>query len=39
MVELERFINEYAERGFQFAFRLCGNVEEAKELSQEAFFA
>ena len=38
MVELERFINEYAERGFQFAFRLCGNVEEAKELSQEAFF-
>ena len=38
MAELERFIREYAERAFQFAFRLCGNAEEAKELTQEAFF-
>ena len=38
MAELERFIREYAERAFQFAFRLCGNAEQAKELTQEAFF-
>jgi RNA polymerase sigma-70 factor (ECF subfamily) len=35
---LERFIQEYSERGFQFAYHLCGNAEEAKELVQEAFF-
>ncbi|MBI4375577.1 MAG: sigma-70 family RNA polymerase sigma factor [Elusimicrobia bacterium] len=33
---IERFIKEYAERGFQFAYHLCGNPEEAKELVQEA---
>ena len=34
---LERFIEDYAEKGYQVAFRLCGNAEEAKELAQEAF--
>lgn len=35
---LERFIEDYAERAYQFAYRLCGNSEEAKELTQAAFF-
>ena len=35
---LERFVREYADQGFQFAVRLCGNTEEAKELVQEAFY-
>jgi RNA polymerase sigma-70 factor, ECF subfamily len=35
---LERFIEDYAEQGFQFAFHLCGNVEDARELVQETFF-
>lgn len=35
--ELERFIREYSERAYRFAWRLCGNPEEAKELVQEAF--
>ena len=34
---LERFIREYSQRAFQFAYRLCGNTEQAKELVQEAF--
>lgn len=34
---LEKFINDYADRAYQFAFKLCGNQEEAKELVQEAF--
>ena len=34
---IERFVEDYADRGFQFALHLCGNVEEAKELVQEAF--
>ncbi len=35
---LERFIREYSERGYQFAFHLCGSAETAQELLQEAFF-
>ena len=35
---LERFIEDYSEDAFQFAFHLCGGVEEAKELVQEAFY-
>ena len=34
---LERLIRQYSEKGFQFAFRLCGNADEAKDLVQEAF--
>lgn len=34
---LERFIEEYSERGYQFAYHLCGREDEAKELVQEAF--
>jgi RNA polymerase sigma-70 factor (ECF subfamily) len=36
--KLERFVSEYSERGYQFAYGLCGNAEDAKELVQEAFF-
>jgi RNA polymerase sigma-70 factor (ECF subfamily) len=35
---LERFVSEYSERAYQFAYGLCGNSEEAKELVQESFF-
>lgn len=35
--ELERFIKDYSERAYRFAWRLCGNQEEAKEVVQEAF--
>src|SRR5688572_4007653 len=34
---IERFIESYGERGYQFAYALCGNAEDAKELVQEAF--
>jgi RNA polymerase sigma-70 factor (ECF subfamily) len=34
---LERFVQEYGERAYQFAFRLCGNVEQAKDLVQDSF--
>ncbi len=34
---LDRFIADYSEKGYQFAFRLCGNAEEARELVQETF--
>lgn len=34
---LERFIKDYSERGYRFAWRLSGNEEDAKELVQEAF--
>lgn len=34
---LESFVEEYGEKAYQFAFRLSGNVEEAKDLVQEAF--
>ena len=35
---MERLVEEHSERGYQFAYGLCGNSEEAKELVQEAFF-
>ncbi|MBI5209072.1 MAG: RNA polymerase sigma factor [Elusimicrobia bacterium] len=35
---LQSFIEEYSDRAYQFAYRLCGDAEEAKELVQEAFF-
>lgn len=35
---IEKFIEEFADRAYQFAFRLCGSAEEAKELVQEAFY-
>lgn len=35
--QLERFIEEYADKAYAVAFRLCGSEEEARELSQEAF--
>lgn len=34
---LEGFIEEYSEKGYQFAYHLCGREDEAKELVQEAF--
>ena len=36
--QMERLVEEHSERGYQFAYGLCGNSEEAKELVQEAFF-
>ena len=33
----EGFVREYGERAFQFAYRLTGNVEDAKDLVQDAF--
>jgi RNA polymerase sigma-70 factor, ECF subfamily len=35
---LEKFIRDYSEKAFHFAYRLCGDVEQSKELVQEAFF-
>ena len=35
---LENFIQAYGERAFKFAFKLSGNVEDARELVQEAFY-
>ena len=35
---IERFVEEYADKGYQFAFHLCGDQEQAKELVQEAFY-
>jgi RNA polymerase sigma-70 factor (ECF subfamily) len=35
---LERFIEDYADQAYQFAFALCGNVEDARELVQESFY-
>ncbi|MBI4679081.1 MAG: RNA polymerase sigma factor [Elusimicrobia bacterium] len=35
---LQRFVEEYSDSAFQFAYRLCDDVEESKELVQEAFF-
>jgi RNA polymerase sigma-70 factor (ECF subfamily) len=34
---LERFVDEYADRAYGFAYGLCGNEPEARELVQEAF--
>ena len=37
-VQFQRFVREYGERAFQFAYRLTGNIEEAKDLVQESFY-
>jgi len=34
----ERFVREFGDQAYQFAYRLCGSAEEAKELTQEAFY-
>ena len=34
---LERFIDEFGDRAYGFAYGLCGNEAEARELTQEAF--
>lgn len=34
---LESFIEEYADKAYAIAYRLCGREDEARELSQEAF--
>ena len=34
---LEQIVEAYGDKGFHLAYRLTGNVEEAKELVQEAF--
>lgn len=34
---LERLIEDYADRAYQFAYHLCGNVDEAQDVVQEAF--
>jgi len=31
---LEKFIEEYSQEAFHFAFSLCGDVEQSKELVQ-----
>jgi len=33
----ERFVESHGERAFQFAYRLCGNMDDAKDLVQESF--
>jgi RNA polymerase sigma-70 factor (ECF subfamily) len=35
---LQDFVRDYGERAFQCAYRLTGNMEEAKDLVQEAFY-
>jgi RNA polymerase sigma-70 factor (ECF subfamily) len=35
---IERFVEDYADKAFVFAYSLCGNAEEAKELVQESFY-
>lgn len=34
---LERFVEDYADRAYRFAYGLCGNEADARELTQEAF--
>ena len=34
---LERFVDEFGDHAYSFAFRLCGNEQDAKELVQNAF--
>ena len=34
---IERFVEQYSQPAFEYAYHLCGNVEDAKELVQEAF--
>ncbi|MFH2203214.1 MAG: sigma-70 family RNA polymerase sigma factor [Elusimicrobiota bacterium] len=36
--QFDKFVEEYGERAFQFSYRLTGNIEDAKDLVQEAFF-
>jgi RNA polymerase sigma-70 factor (ECF subfamily) len=35
---MEQLVTAHAEHGYHFAYQLCGNTEEAKELVQEAFY-
>ncbi len=35
---LEKFVEEYGDEAFHFAYSLCGDVEQSKELVQEAFY-
>lgn len=35
--ELERFVDEFGDHAYGFAFSLCGNQSEARELVQETF--
>ncbi len=35
--DLERFVDEYADAAYRFAYALCGNEPDARELVQEAF--
>ena len=35
---LEKFIADYSQEAFHFAFSLCGDVEQSKELVQDAFY-
>jgi RNA polymerase sigma-70 factor (ECF subfamily) len=35
--DLERFVDEYGDHAYSFAYSLCGNETDAKELVQEAF--
>ena len=35
--DLERFVDEYGDHAYSFAFSLCGNQPDADELVQEAF--
>lgn len=37
MTSIEAFVEQFADKGYQFAYHLCGNPEDAKELVQEAF--
>ncbi|MDE2040524.1 MAG: sigma-70 family RNA polymerase sigma factor [Elusimicrobia bacterium] len=34
---IERFVRDYSDKAYQAAYHLCGDVEQAKELVQEAF--
>jgi RNA polymerase sigma-70 factor (ECF subfamily) len=35
--DLERFVDEYGDHAYSFAYSLCGNETDARELVQEAF--
>ncbi len=35
---LERLVRDYGERAFQFAYRLTGNIDQAKEVVQETYY-
>ena len=34
----EDLVRDYGERAFQFAYHLCGNIDEAKDVTQESFY-